>query len=324
LGDNAPSFYLPGQKISYDVSVTDPDGTAIDPKNIFVSVDYLEGMDKVAMNLGHQQVSAAVTGKALTQALDCKTCHKKAEASIGPNYKDVAMKYKDQRNGLSYLQRKIVAGGSGVWGEVMMPAHPKITSDESRQIAMYIQSLAGDGLQRKSLPAKGTITAEPSAPGNTMVITTSYTDQGEEGTIPLTGSKSVAISSSTVPLTEDIKTDGMQALTYGGMDLLLMNAEKGRFELPDMSLNGVNALSLRAAWQSAPGLSFEFEIHEGMPNGKVLGKAKLPIQAASSQGALVKIPITVKATGAGPFYVTYKAEEGKELSTVALASAVFE
>ncbi len=285
LGNNAPSFYLPGLKISYDVSVTDPDGTAIDPKNIFVSVDYLEGMDKVAMNLGHQQVSAAVTGKALTQALDCKTCHKEAEASIGPNYKDVAMKYKDQRNGLSYLQRKIVAGGSGVWGAVMMPAHPKITTDESRQIAMYIQSLAGDGLQKKSLPAKGTITAEPSAPGNTMVITASYTDQGEEGTIPLTGSKSVAISSSTVPLTEDIKTDGMQALTYGGMDLLLMNAEKGWFELSDISLNGVKALSLRAAWQSAPGLSYDFEIHEKTPDGNVLGKATLSVQTAGSQGA---------------------------------------
>jgi hypothetical protein len=106
------------------------------------------------------------------------------------------------------------------------------------------------------------------------------------------------------------------------MDLLLMNAEKGWFELPDMPLNGVKALSLKTAWQSAPGLSFDFEIHEIKPDGKVLGKATLPIQAAGSQGALVKIPSTGKATGDGPFYVTYKAEEGKELSTEALASAV--
>jgi len=49
------SFFVPGQEVQYEVSVTDPDGTgAINEDNIFVSVDYLEGMDKVAMSLGHQ------------------------------------------------------------------------------------------------------------------------------------------------------------------------------------------------------------------------------------------------------------------------------
>lgn len=193
LGDNAPAFYLPGQKIAYDVSVTDADGTEIDGDNIFVSVDYLEGMDKVAMSMGHQQVSATVTGKALTQAMDCKTCHKEAEASIGPNYKDIAAKYKERKDALKYLQGKMKTGGSGVWGEVTMPAHPNITTDETRQIGLYILSLNGDDKKEKSLPAKGTITAESSAPGNMLVITASYTDAGAEGTIPLTGSKSVVI-----------------------------------------------------------------------------------------------------------------------------------
>ncbi|WP_084684683.1 ThuA domain-containing protein [Maribacter forsetii] len=193
LGDNAPAFYLPGQKIAYDVSVTDADGTEIDADNIFVSVDYLEGMDKVAMSMGHQQVSATVTGKALTQAMDCKTCHKETEASIGPNYKDIAAKYKERKDALKYLQGKMKTGGNGVWGEVTMPAHPNITTDETRQIGLYILSLNGDDKKEKSLPAKGTITAESSAPGNMLVITASYTDAGAEGTIPLTGSKSVVI-----------------------------------------------------------------------------------------------------------------------------------
>jgi len=193
LKGGTPAFYLPGQKIAYEVSVSDPDGGTIDESNIFISVDYLEGMDKVAMNLGHQQVSATVTGKALTQAMDCKTCHKEAEASIGPNYIDVAEKYKNRRDALTYLQTRIKTGGSGVWGEVTMPAHPKITSDETRQISLYILSLAGDQEEEKSLPVRGTITAESSAPGNMLVLTASYTDEGAEGTIPLTGSKVVAI-----------------------------------------------------------------------------------------------------------------------------------
>jgi len=323
IDGGAPAFYLPGQKISYDVSVTDPDGTAIDPNNIFVSVDYLEGMDKVAMSMGHQQVSAAVTGKALTQAMDCKTCHKEAEASIGPNYKDVAAKYKERRDALKYIQGKIKTGGNGVWGEVTMPAHPNITTDESRQIALYILSLNGDEKKEKSLPAKGTITAESSAPGNMLVITASYTDAGAEGTIPLTGSKTIAIPSSTVKFNDQMKLDGMQAMQFGGMDLLLINKAAGWFMLENMSLKGVKSVSLTAGWQEAPNMYFDFEIHENTPDGLLLGKGQMPAQQQGSQGTMITIPITGKVSGDGPYYITFKGEEGKELAQVALTGAVF-
>jgi len=323
IDGGAPAFYLPGQKISYDVSVTDPDGTAIDPNNIFVSVDYLEGMDKVAMSMGHQQVSAAVTGKALTQAMDCKTCHKEAEASIGPNYKDVAAKYKERRDALKYIQGKIKTGGNGVWGEVTMPAHPNITTDESRQIALYILSLNGDEKKEKSLPAKGTITAESSAPGNMLVITASYTDAGAEGTIPLTGSKTIAIPSSTVKFNDQMKLDGMQAMQFGGMDLLLINKAAGWFMLENMSLKGIKSVSLTAGWQEAPNMYFDFEIHENTPDGPLLGKGQMPSQQQGSQGTMITIPITGKVSGDGPYYIIFKGEEGKELAQVALTGAVF-
>jgi len=191
------NFFIPGQAVQYVVAVTDTDGT-VNKENVYVSVDYLEGMDQVAMSLGHQQVSAAVTGKALTQAMDCKTCHKELQASIGPNYLEIAQKYKEHKDAISYLKKKIVSGGSGVWGEVMMPAHPTITSDESRQIAMYIQSLASNAVKKKSLPMEGKIIAEANNPGEMLVLTASYTDEGANGVIPLTGSTSVALSSNTV------------------------------------------------------------------------------------------------------------------------------
>ncbi|APQ15924.1 ThuA domain-containing protein [Maribacter hydrothermalis] len=323
LGGSIPAFYLPGQKIDYEVSVTDPDGTAIDPSNIFVSVDYLEGMDKVAMNMGHQQVSAAVTGKALTQAMDCKTCHKEADASIGPNYKDVAAKYKERRDALAYIQGKIVTGGTGVWGEVTMPAHPNVTSDESRQIALYILSLNGDDKKVKSLPAKGTITAESSAPGNILVITASYTDAGAEGTIPLTGSKSIAIPSNTVKFTESTIADGMQAMSFGGMDMLLLSKPSGWFKLEDSTLKGVNSVSLTAGWQEAPKMYFDFEIHEDTPDGRLIGKGQLPAQVGGTPGTMFTIPITESVSSDGPYYITFKGEEGKDLAQIALTSVIF-
>jgi cytochrome c551/c552 len=36
---------------------------------------------------------------------------------------------------------KIINGGSGVWGEVAMPAHPAIKPTEAKQIVDYILSL---------------------------------------------------------------------------------------------------------------------------------------------------------------------------------------
>jgi len=195
LSSGNSSFFVAGTPINYKVTVTDADGNEdIDQNNIFVSVDYMEGMDEVNKSLGHQQVSASVTGKALTQGMDCKTCHKENGKSIGPSYLQVAEKYKGSRRALGYLQKKIVEGGSGVWGEVTMPAHPNVTSDESRQIVFYIQSLVDDKAKQKSLPVEGSIMPKPSPTDNVMVLTASYTDKGKSGVRPLTGVKSVNLT----------------------------------------------------------------------------------------------------------------------------------
>jgi len=57
------SFYIPGKPINYAVSVRDNDTAKIDPANMFVSVDYVEGFDKAGSTMGHQQGSATVSGK---------------------------------------------------------------------------------------------------------------------------------------------------------------------------------------------------------------------------------------------------------------------
>lgn len=322
IGGNS-SFYVPGQNVNYEVSVTDAEGAAIDPSNIFVSVDYLEGMDKVAMSLGHQQVSATVTGKALTQAMDCKTCHKQAEASIGPNYMAIAERYKDDKNAISYLQKKIVEGGSGVWGEVMMAAHPNITSDETRQIATYIMSLNGDGSMKPSLPPKGSVKAEATTPGNLMVLTASYTDGGAEGTIPLTGSKSVALSSNTVTFNEGMKTEGMQSVTFNGMDLFILQGTDGWLELESIDLSGVKAAVVTAGWQEAPKVAYDFEVRTGTPDGEIIGKGRMAAPPAGAPGGAAVIPLTGKVDGKTNIYVAYAVEEGKEPAQVALVNVTF-
>ncbi len=317
------SFYVPGQPVNYEVSVVDAESKKIDPSNIFVSVDYLEGMDKVAMSLGHQQVSAIITGKALTQAMDCKTCHKEVEASIGPNYTAIAKKYKDDKKAMAYLQKKIVAGGSGVWGEVTMPAHPTVTADETRQIATYILSLARKNDAKPSLPPKGMVKAETTSPDNLMVLTASYTDNGAEGTIPLTGAASIALPSNTLKFSEETKTKNMMPIVFGGMDLLVLSGKEGWLTFEAIDLSGVRSIEVAAGWQEAPKTAYNFEVHLDAPDGKLIGKGSIAQPATGTNGAIAKIPLTVKLNKKVDIFITYAVESGKEPGQVALKDVTF-
>jgi cytochrome c551/c552 len=80
-------------------------------------------------------------GYALTQVMDCKSCHKEDGVSIGPSFKRVAEKYAEDKNAPVYLGQKIMKGGSGVWGDVAMSAHPDLAKNDMDQIVEYILSL---------------------------------------------------------------------------------------------------------------------------------------------------------------------------------------
>jgi glucose/arabinose dehydrogenase/cytochrome c551/c552 len=81
-------------------------------------------------------------GYALTQVLDCKSCHKEDAVSIGPSFLKVSEKYAKDKKAAAYLSNKIRQGGSGVWGDVAMSAHPDIAKKDLDAIINYILSLS--------------------------------------------------------------------------------------------------------------------------------------------------------------------------------------
>lgn len=80
-------------------------------------------------------------GYTLTQVMDCKSCHKEDGISVGPSFVRVAEKYARDKKASVYLGEKIVKGGSGVWGDVAMSAHPDIPQKDLSQMVQYILSL---------------------------------------------------------------------------------------------------------------------------------------------------------------------------------------
>lgn len=318
------SFYVPGKPISYEVTVTDADGNQqINSDNIFVSVDYMAGMDQVNNSLGHQQVSASVTGKALTLGMDCKTCHKENEKSIGPSYLEVSSRYQADNEAMSYLGKKIVEGGSGVWGEVMMPAHPDVTREEARQIAAYIMSLAGDGETKSSLPPVGTITPDAKAPDQVMVLTASYTDNGEGNARPLTGIKSVALPSNTITFSPTLRKEGIRDFSFNGMDLLILSGNEGWFSMDNIDLTGVSSINLTVGWQAPPAIGYDFEVRLDGPSGELAGKGSLntPI---SGEGTLVNLPLQNVYSGKRNVHILYRKQKvSDEPVFIALTTATF-
>ena len=69
---------------------------------------------------------------------DCLTCHKIDEKLVGPAYKDVAKKYAGMDTAAQHLANKIIAGGSGVWGEVPMAPHAALSLDDAKALASYV------------------------------------------------------------------------------------------------------------------------------------------------------------------------------------------
>lgn len=69
---------------------------------------------------------------------DCITCHKIEEKNIGPAWRDVANKYASMDTAVNYLANKIIAGGSGVWGQVPMAPHDTMSLDNAKALAQYV------------------------------------------------------------------------------------------------------------------------------------------------------------------------------------------
>jgi len=72
---------------------------------------------------------------------NCLACHYVDKRKYGPSFQQVAAKYAEQKNAAEVLAKKIRRGGTGVWGQDVMPPQPQVSASEARTIATYVLSL---------------------------------------------------------------------------------------------------------------------------------------------------------------------------------------
>ena len=83
----------------------------------------------------------AAQAEALAKKHNCLQCHAADKKILGPSYKDVASKYKADKNAKALLVKSVKAGSKGTWGPIPMPPNDKLSDAEAATLVEWILSM---------------------------------------------------------------------------------------------------------------------------------------------------------------------------------------
>lgn len=191
------SFFTDNGTVNYKISVVDKeDGSTeddgINPADILVTLHYIpQGKDITIAAQGHQ-IEQTPKGLTAIEASDCKSCHALDKRVNGPSFIEIAERYNTQST--DYLIKKVLNGGSGVWGETVMSAHPQLAKDEVKLMVDYILSLNKTKKKDNSkMTVSGTIEFKDHLKNRDKngiyLLQATYMDKGTETMSPLSSTE---------------------------------------------------------------------------------------------------------------------------------------
>ena len=83
----------------------------------------------------------AFASQQLAKDKNCLACHALDKKLVGPSYKDIAAKYKGDKNAQAMLVKKVRDGGVGVFGQIPMPANPQVNEQEAQTLVKWVLSM---------------------------------------------------------------------------------------------------------------------------------------------------------------------------------------
>ena len=89
-----------------------------------------------------EAVLSDAEGRKLAQKSGCFACHTIEKKLVGPAWKDIAAKYRGQKDAEAKLIIKVAKGGGGVWGATPMPPNaPRVSENDIKSLVRFILSL---------------------------------------------------------------------------------------------------------------------------------------------------------------------------------------
>lgn len=275
------SFFFPGRPIEYAVRVTDPEDGTVAPERVALSIDYVpEGFDLSTIAPADSAEDASTrfaVAQAILSTTDCQACHQLDVRSAGPSFHEIATRYDQDADAPPRLVRKIREGGSGVWGEINMPAHPGLSVAEASTLVRYILSVNGD--MANTLPLEGNYTPEipdEDSGRGSLVIRAVYTDSGA-GALPAQTAQRTAVLRSpllSAGFADVIHNATTSAEGRGAGPLTVEPKANGHIAFESIDLTGIRQLDLAAGVNTRAGQpGGTIEIRLDSPTGQLLGEA---------------------------------------------------
>jgi cytochrome c len=83
----------------------------------------------------------AFANEELAKKSGCTACHAVDKKIVGPAYKEVAAKYRNDKTAEAKLIDKVKKGGVGVWGQVPMPPNGHVKDEDIKTLVKWVLSL---------------------------------------------------------------------------------------------------------------------------------------------------------------------------------------
>ena len=326
LGKNR-SFYQPGQVLKYRLVVDDAeDGSlengTIDPSSVATTIDYLEtGFDITSIAQGHQSAKQAAEysrGKTLISRSDCGTCHAEDRLVNGPAYQSIAERYRKNDFAVRDLSKKIINGGAGNWGQVVMSAHPQLSQEDVGEMVRWILSLGSPPKPKQALPLSGDYTLSPPPSTDktatpkvgTFIFKASYKDRGSRSQNAQEGGESIAFRPAFQQAEQaDSMSKNVRSYRPFNGDTVVLNELKSNsfFVFKHVDLTGVHSVALGIGMSDS---KYQFgggrvEIRLGSAKGKLLGQAALSEKDVSSRMEFSEVNVPLPVMDSAGFYDVY-------------------
>jgi cytochrome c551/c552 len=92
----------------------------------------------IAMSAAH---ASAFANEEMAKKYACTACHAIDKKLVGPAYKEVAAKYRNDKAAEAKLIEKVKKGGVGVWGQVPMPPNAQVPDEDVKKLVKWVLSL---------------------------------------------------------------------------------------------------------------------------------------------------------------------------------------
>lgn len=280
------SFFFPDAELDYKITIRDrEDGSTetgeIDKNQIAINFDYTpEGFDPIEIAQNHRasdEWTAFSKGAVLINQNDCRSCHLDDRKSVGPSYQEVASRYKSNPSIYPDIARKIINGGTGVWGEHAMSAHPQLAEEDALLMVNYIMSMEEQTSAPETHPLEGSyVTRIPQGDNGkgSYLLRVAYTDQGAGGIQGLSSEKIIALRNPSVDPEKYDEGNGTRLLTTPSRSFSMVG-DGAYLAYDQIDLSGIATIEVVAQApprENAAGASVEIRLDS--PEGQLIGSTE--------------------------------------------------